>query len=210
MRTLSPRRRPRTRALTRSQALLIALTMASAGSAAAWTLSGAEAAAVERGDVVVVATRDNSGGSPSSTSARAAIRIAATPDRVFGVMTDCALAPAWVPRLVSCQVLESDPSGATEVIEHQVDYGWFAPRIQYSFRARYENRRRIRFAHVGGDLLENEGAWELAPASDGVSTIVTYRVRTRPRFAVPQWLYQRGVSHEIPGLLRALRARAER
>jgi uncharacterized membrane protein len=188
----------------------VGLPLASAGSAAAWTLSGAEAAAVERGDVVVVAARDTTGGSQSATSARAAIRISATPDRVFGVMTDCALAPAWVPRLVSCQVLASDPAAATEVIAHQVDYGWFAPRIQYSFRAHYEDRRRIRFKHVGGDLLENEGAWELAPAADGVSTIVTYQVRTRPRFAVPQWLYQRGVSREIPGLLRALKARAER
>jgi uncharacterized membrane protein len=210
MRTRRQRRTYWVRALALCLSLPMGLSMAGAGRPAALVLSSADVAAVERGDVVVVAARDTTGADTPATSAHAAIRISASPERVFAVMTDCALAPAWVPRLVSCQVLESDPARATEVIAHQVDYGWFAPRIQYSFRTHYENRRRIRFEHVGGDLLENEGAWELALAADGVATIVTYRVRTRPRFAVPQRLYQLGVSREIPALLRALRARAER
>ncbi len=197
------------RGLVLAAGLVLGLTLAPENCAAAWALSTPQRAAVERGDVIVVASREGGATGPKATSAQAAIRIAAPPDTVFGIMTDCAAAATWVPRLVSCRVVESDPGQSTEVIAHRVDYGWFAPRIDYVFRAHYADRRAIRFEHVSGDLDENEGAWALELAADGVSTLVTYRARTRPRFPVPQWLYQRGVSTEVPGLLRALRARAE-
>ncbi len=205
---------PRRLRFAPSRALTVAVAMAMATpsecAAAAWTLSPTQQVAVERGEIVVVASRETGAGERSATSARAAIRIAAPLEVVFGIMTDCSLAATWVPHLVSCRSLQLGPGRTMEVIAHQIDYGWYTPRIDYVFRAHYVGGRQIRFEHVSGDLDENEGAWELEPAADGIATIVTYRVRTRPRFAVPQWLYQRGVTREVPGLLRALRARAER
>jgi Polyketide cyclase / dehydrase and lipid transport len=102
-----------------------------------------------------------------------------------------------------------DAARATELIAHRVHYGWFAPRIDYVFRVQLRDRRSISFANVSGDLAQNDGAWELETAADGVSTIVTYAVRTRPKFYVPQWLYRRAVRAELPAMLRALRERAE-
>lgn len=190
--------------------LLTTILFAPPSGAAAWPLDATQRAAVERGEIVVIAARDDAPGGRGAATARAALRIAAVPDTVFGVMTDCDNAARWVPRMVSCQVLAVDAARSVERIAHRFDYGWYAPQIDYVFRARYEGRRRIVFENVSGDLDENDGAWELEHAADGVSTIVTYTVRTKPKFYVPQWLCLRGVRTEIPAMLQALRARAER
>lgn len=176
---------------------------------AAWTLAPAQREAAERGEIVIADSRDPAADGRDAAIARAAVRIAASPDRVFDVMTDCAAAASWVPFMVHCRVLETQAGGAEQLIAHRVDYGWYAPQVDYVFRAHYEDRRQIRFANVSGDLLENDGLWSLELAADGTSTLVTYRVRVRPKFYLPQWLYLRGLRSEIPALLAALRARAE-
>ena len=178
--------------------------------APAWEMSATQRGMMAAGQIVVVGARDSEGAADRAAVIRAAVQIQAPRDTVFQIMTDCAAAASWVPHLVSCQVLERDPAGSWEVIAHRVDYGWFAPRVDYVFRARYENRSRIIFEHVSGDFDQNEGMWALETVSDGTATVLTYRVRSQPKMYVPSWLYQRSVESELPALLRALRARAQR
>jgi ribosome-associated toxin RatA of RatAB toxin-antitoxin module len=189
--------------------LLLALAASTAATSAAWAMTPAQRAAVERGDIVVVADRRAAQGNQPVSATLAALKVAATPDAVFAVLTDCAAAPAWMPHLVECRVLETDAANTSELIAHRVHYGWFAPRIDYVFRVHLRDRRSIAFENVSGDLAQNDGIWALESAADGGSTIVTYSVRTRPKFYVPQWLYRRAVRAELPGMLRALRQQAE-
>jgi ribosome-associated toxin RatA of RatAB toxin-antitoxin module len=188
---------------------LVALASSVAAPAAAWPLTPARRAAVERGEIVVVAERRAARSDQPVAATLAALKVAATPDTVFAVLTDCAAAPAWMPHLVECRILEADATGTSELIAHRVHYGWFAPRIDYVFRVQLRDRRRIAFENVSGDLAQNDGVWALEAAADGTSTIVTYTVSTRPKFYVPQWLYRRAVRAELPDMLRALRQRAE-
>jgi uncharacterized membrane protein len=188
---------------------LLALGAAIAVPAVAWPMTAAERAAVERGDIVVVAQRRAAPAGKPAEATLAAVKVAATPEAVFAVLTDCAAAPRWMPHLVECRVLETDAARSTELIAHRVHYGWFAPRIDYVFRVHLRDPRRIAFENVSGDLAQNDGVWALDTAVDGHSTIVTYSVRTRPRFYVPQWLYRRAVRAELPDMLRALRRQAE-
>jgi ribosome-associated toxin RatA of RatAB toxin-antitoxin module len=196
-------------ALGSAVAASAAAAPAVAASTAAWPLTPAQRAAVERGDIVVVAERRAARSDQPVAATLAALKVAATPDAVFDVLTDCAAAPAWMPHLVECRILEADAAGTSELIAHRVHYGWFAPRIDYVFRVQLRDRRRITFENVSGDLAQNDGVWALEAAADGTSTIVTYTVSTRPKFYVPQWLYRRAVRAELPGMLRALRQRAE-
>jgi ribosome-associated toxin RatA of RatAB toxin-antitoxin module len=189
--------------------VLVALGASVAAPAAAWPMTPAQRAAVERGEIVVVAERRAARSDQPVAATLAALKVAATPDAVFAVLTDCAAAPAWMPHLVECRILETDATGTSELIAHRVHYGWFAPRIDYVFRVLLRDRRSITFENVSGDLAQNDGIWALETAADGTSTIVTYTVRTRPKFYVPQWLYRRAVRAELPGMLRALRQRAE-
>jgi uncharacterized protein YndB with AHSA1/START domain len=171
-----------------------------------WRLSDANQAGLGRGEVVVEAevTRDKPGG-----EVRAAVEIAATPEEVFRTLTDCSKALKFVPHLEHCEVLETAPDGSWQIVEHQVDHGWFAPKARYVFRAEYEDFRRIRFTHVSGDLRENQGTWEFTPSKDGESTVVTYKARVVPRSYVPRWLMRSALRSDLPAMLKGLRSACE-
>lgn len=186
---------------------VLAATPSAASASDAWQLSEAQNVAVRAGDIVVVAVREVGAAGHRTAMINAAVVVQAPVEVVFEVMTDCPAAPSWVPHLVSCAVMESDAQGGWDVIAHEVDYGWFAPRVRYAFRATYTDARTIRFEHVSGDFETNEGMWSLTPADAGAATLITYRVRSRPRMYVPNWLYERSIRAEIPGLLKALRER---
>jgi|HigsolmetaAR206D_1030411.scaffolds.fasta_scaffold00246_8 uncharacterized membrane protein len=189
-------------------ALLSGAALAAAGYASAqeWSPDARELARLERGEILVQALESERG----STEFRAAVRIDAPAGRVFGVMTDCAAALEYVPHLDRCQVLETAVDGSWQLIEHEVDYGWYAPRMRYVFRARYDPNERIRIEGVRGDLRTNEGLWELRPAGDAATaTIVVYRAHAAPRLPVPGRLMRVTLQRDLPEMLRRLRTLCE-
>lgn len=171
-----------------------------------WPLTPEQKARLERGEVLVQADLARSG---TAGDARAAVLVRAPRAIIYRNMTNCERALGFVPHLVHCQVLETSPDGRSELVEHEVDYGWYLPRASYVFRARYDPGQRVRFEAVSGDFRVNEGLWELVPRADG-AVVVTYRVRLRPRFYVPRWLVRRSLRRELPALMRALRDASER
>ncbi len=169
--------------------------------ATSWTLTPAQQAQLARGEIIV---QSLPGTDPEgATTIRAAAQIAASPAQVYAAMTDCAKALHYVPHLVLCRVSERTADGSQEVIEHRVD-AWFLPQMNYRFRARYVRDERIAFTSAGGDLLINDGVWALTPLCDGAATLVRYRVRLKPRIALPGWLVDRSLRRELPALLKAL------
>lgn len=174
-----------------------------------WALDATQRAALQRGEVVVVANESaDSSEARRAAVVRAAVRINAPAARVFSEMTDCKAALQYVPKMKRCVVLETSADGRSQVVEHEVDYGWFMPSVSYVFRADYVPNRSIDFRHLRGDFRENSGRWELT--SDGAeATILTYRVRMVPAFRVPQWLVRASLKRELPELLRVLRSRCE-
>jgi uncharacterized membrane protein len=171
-----------------------------------WDLTDGQRAELARGEILVLADV-----SASQGDVLAAVQIAAPAERIFRTMTDCGEALQFVPHLERCRVLESADDDSWQLVEHAVDLSWYLPRIDYVFRAQYEPFRRIRFTHVRGDLLENEGMWELQTLgeSDRRATILTYRVRIVPRQYVPRWVVRSSLRRDLPLMLRALRDRCE-
>lgn len=140
---------------------------------------------------------------------RAAVRIPATPEVVWSVMTDCAQAPHYVPGLKLCRRLGAAPDGSWEDIEHEVRYSWLLPAIRYVFRAQYDRPRRVDFYRISGDLKEEEGSWLLIRTADGAATVVEYEVYVDPGFWVPQSLVVRTLRKDVPAVLNGLRKRVE-
>lgn len=169
-------------------------------------LTDAERARVLGGEVLVATDAAGSGGG-GPQGARAAIRIAAPPGRVFAVMTSCEEALRFVPRLESCRVLETAADGSYELVEQVVNLRWYLPRIRFVFRADYSPPREVRISNVSGGLREHEGRWTLDPLEGGAATLVEYRVRVVPRYPVPQWLILATLKRDLPETLRALAAR---
>jgi hypothetical protein len=160
--------------------------------------------AEQRGDIQVGVVLDTAA---QSGRASATVRIHARREVVWTLIKSCAEALKMVPGLVACDVLETAPDESWQIIRHVLDYSWYVPKLTYEIRATYENPARVSIERISGDLRVMKGSWSLQ--SDGDYTIANYAVDLAPGFWVPQWMVRVALRHDLPKMLRALRARAE-
>jgi len=179
--------------------LLVMALLAAAWPAAAFELPPKAQAQLDRGRPYAEVTPDPDG---SSGRIRAAIDIAAPPEAIWSVMTDCDLAPRMVANLKSCRILERDPQGRWDIRE-QVSKMTFIPSVRSVFREDFEAPRRMTFRRVGGDLKVLEGEWLLTQHGD--ETQVTYEARVAAPFSVPGWIARLALRQNVPMALLALR-----
>lgn len=140
----------------------------------------------------------------------AAIDIKAAPERVWRVMTDCALTARIITGLVACRVIERDGAGLSDVREHIVSWGSLLPNVRSVFRSDYVVNRQIRFRRVAGDLKFLEGEWNLEPLANGGATRVTYQARIAVSSFVPAAMARIAVEQDVPKTLEALRRESVR
>ncbi len=159
------------------------------------------------GEVVVASSIDSS---HSRGRIRAAVRIDATPEAIFGIVTDCHEALSFVPGLRHCRLVDGASDGSWQDVEHDVRYSWLLPSVRYVFRAQYHRPHRIDFHRISGDLKEEEGTWLLTRTADGAATVVEYEVYLDPGFWIPRALVARSLRKDIPAVLTALRECVER
>jgi len=140
---------------------------------------------------------------------RAAVRIKASPEAIWTVMTDCRQTPQFVPGLKGCRRIDGAPDGSWEDIEHEVRYSWLLPTVRYVIHARYDRPHRIDFRRISGDLKEEEGTWLLIASADASATLLEYEVYVDPGFWVPQFLVARSLRRDLPAALTGLKNRVE-
>jgi uncharacterized protein YndB with AHSA1/START domain len=175
---------------------------------AAWTSEPGIQSRLAAGEVVVQTTASIDPSRPRGWI-RAAVRIAAQPEAVWGVLTDGRQAAAFVPGLKGCRRIGGAADGRWEDIEQEVRYSWLLPSVRYVFRAEYDRPRRIDFHRLSGDLKEEEGEWSLTRTADGRCTDVEYELYLDPGFWIPQVLVTRSLRKDLPAALGGLRARVE-
>ena len=158
--------------------------------------------ALARGDAWVEVLPDLKG---AGGRVRAAETLDAPPERVFAVITDCALAPRMVANLKSCRVLERDPAGRWDVREHVSRPMLFLPSVRSVFRSDYDPPRGFSYRRVGGDLKVLEGSWRLIPLDGGVRTRVAYEGRAALPYPVPGALARAVLRQQVSQALAALR-----
>jgi uncharacterized membrane protein len=181
----------------------LGLALAGGGAQAAdFELTPAETKRVEKDEIVIRAALD-----PSARrgTVRAAMLIDAPPAVVFESMVHCADAVRFVPHLRLCRVREHAPDASWALVEQEIDFGWYAPRLRYVFRAEFVTDQSITFRQVSGDFKANEGVWEFEPAADGARTLLRYRVYIDPPGYVPNWLARSTFKRELPQMLTDLR-----
>jgi ribosome-associated toxin RatA of RatAB toxin-antitoxin module len=187
-------------------ALVLGLSCAPAAPAGEFTLTADEARRVAARQVVLRANLD---AKQRRGTVRAAVRIEAPPAVVFQMMIRCADALQYVPHLEKCQVRDQAPDQSWLLVEHEIDFGWYAPQIHWVFRADLATDRSITFRQESGDFKANEGAWELEPTADGATTLLLYHAYVDPPGFVPNWLARSTFRRELPQMLTQLRKRCE-
>jgi ribosome-associated toxin RatA of RatAB toxin-antitoxin module len=184
----------------------LGLAVASGAQAADFELTVAETARVENDEIVIRATLE-----PNARrgTVRAAMLIDAPPAVVFEMMTRCADALKYVPHLKQCRIRERAADQSWELVEHEIDLGWYSPRIRYVLRADIVPDQSITFRQVSGDFKANHGIWELEPVEAGHRTLLRYRVYLDPPGYVPTWLARSTFKRELPQMLTDLRRHCE-
>jgi uncharacterized protein YndB with AHSA1/START domain len=160
------------------------------------------------GEVVVQAATQIDPAAPRG-GVRAAVRVQASAEAVWRVLTDCTQAPLFVPGLQHCRRIDGAPDGRWEDIELQVRYSWLLPELRYVSRAQYERPHRIDFHRISGDLKQEEGTWFLTQTEDGSATVVEYEMYLDLGFWIPQFLVARSLRKDVPAVLSGLRNRVE-
>jgi len=148
---------------------------------------------------------------------RAAVRINASPEAIWHVLTDCDHAASFIPGVKSCHPLEVAPDDSWVIVEQEAKYSWLMPAVKCVIRADYKRPRRIEFKRISGDLKQEEGVWLLEPANTGVSdaatadpvTTVVYDLYVDPGFWIPRVLLRHSLRSELPAAFTALRVRVE-
>jgi hypothetical protein len=142
-----------------------------------------------------------------SGSASATVRIHASRETVWSLITSCPESLRMVPGLEICDVLETAPDQSWQRIRHVMNYSWYVPKLTYLIRATYDRPVKVSIERISGDLRTLRGSWELN--SDGDYTIAHYTVDLAPGFWVPNWIVRTALRKDLPRMLRALRSRAE-
>lgn len=160
--------------------------------------------AEQHGDIEVIVSLDPAA---QSGHASATVRIRAQPGVVARMVRSCSEALRIVPGLVACDVLETAPDGSWQIIRQVENYSWLLPRLTYEFRATFSGTDRVSIERIGGDLRVLKGSWRLE--QEGDDTIAHYDLDLAPGFWIPRWMVKLALRHDLPKMLRALRARAE-
>jgi uncharacterized membrane protein len=187
-------------------ALVLALACGPAVRAADFELTPAETQKVGARGIVIRANLDQ--GQRRGT-VRAAVKIEAPPAVVFQIMESCLDAVQYVPHLRLCRVHDRARDGSSQIVEQEIDFGWYAPRLKWVFRADFVKDQSITFRQVSGDFKANHGLWEFEGVDGGTRTLLRYRATIDPPGYVPNWLARSTFKRELPQMLTDLRKRCE-
>lgn len=136
-------------------------------------------------------------------SVNASIDIEAPPSAVWSALTDCAGAPRFMPKLISCRILNKGPGW--EEREHRIKGPFFKPVMTSQFRADMQTERSIAFHRTGGDWKRSQGEWRLTPLAGGKGTHVTYQISAAINGPAPSGMVRSSIASGVREALLALR-----
>ena len=146
-------------------------------------------------------------GTGSSISAEATIRIHATREVIWAIVSSCPEALKIVPSLKACEVLERGEDGSWVRIRQVMEYFRLLPDVKFEVKVTYLPPDSVTFERVSGDLTSLRGKWILQ--SDGDYTNAHYDVAIESGRWVPNWVVRAALKHDLPKMLQALRSNAE-
>lgn len=176
------------------------------GPAQAFELSAKAQAALAKGEAYAEVTPDPDG---ISGRVRAVVDIAAPPEKVWAIMTDCATAGRMITNLASCRIVSGDQRKGWDIREHVTRRTLVFPGMRIVFRSDYEPVSRIRFHLVEGDLKVEQGEWRLQSLDGGRGTRVFYDNRLAVDWPVPKAMMREALRKDTPKVLMNLRRACE-
>ena len=79
-----------------------------------------------------VAVRMLFDGNQSRMQVLAAVKVNATPETIWRVLTDCEHAANFIPGVKRCRRVQSAPDDSWEIVEQEAKYSWFMPAPRWA------------------------------------------------------------------------------
>ncbi len=172
-------------------------------------LTAERLAEVETGKVVVVKAKEREGEKKSAAASAAALALINKPaSEVFDVLLAFEQQPDYMPRLVEVNRYEID--AATVGLHHKLKVVW--KTVEYFLRMSVD-KDKLHMAWTLDPTKENgiettDGAWTILPWSEE-RCIAVYELDVDTGMAVPKFVAQMLLNSDLPGVLDALKQRAE-
>ena len=137
-----------------------------------------------------------------------AISVRASQEVIWGILTNCEVAPEYVPNVVSCERIDTINEGRSELFNQTVKPIFLVPRFEHVFRLDYFPPDRIDVRRVSGPLTTLDGTWRLPQQEDG-TVLLTHSLRLRAGIPLPPFLVRATLKRDLPVVLTEIRNRAE-
>jgi len=137
--------------------------------------------------------------------------IAAPPDQVWRVMSDCDAQDEFLPRILHAEVRDRD--GDDHTCDLVVDVPF--PLEDLRTATRHHVRRlpdggyQRYWALLPGDWSyhRNMGSWTVNPFADGRRSLLVNRLDLLPKSSIPEWILRAAHTQQAPETFDAIRAR---
>jgi len=143
--------------------------------------------------------------SDAAASVESQMDVAAPPKVVWATLVDCANATRFMPKLISCKILQKGPGDRWEVREHVLKGNMLKPKMRNVFRADFSPPHRLAFRRVAGDWKRSEGVWTITPIDGGRGSHVAYHTDVALNGPVPVSMVRAAVLKGMPEAMLALR-----
>lgn len=170
------------------------------------SLSDAESAKLSLGETIVKVWRDETR-DDKAVDVFGVIDIPAPKHIVWDVMTDCARTEVIVPRMKSCEVIETGADKSWDIREQKSRVNFMITHTS-RFRSDYVEDMKIRIQNAGGDMDVQQGVWELVSLSPDLTRLY-YRAASAPSFPVATSRLIKGSKKSLPIILENLRLAAK-
>ena len=166
-------------------------------------MSWIDRAKLEQGEIEVRTDRDG-----RHVIVDTAALMAAPATTIWSVITECEVAPEYVPNVETCEQIEVLDDGRAAVFVQQIKPIFFLPRFEHVFRLDYTPHERIDMRRIDGPIEEMSGRWWLMPQQDG-RVLVMHSLTVNPGFPVPRFLLRATMKNDLSKILEAIRDRSE-
>ncbi|MEI6846788.1 MAG: SRPBCC family protein [Chlorobiaceae bacterium] len=169
------------------------------------SLSSEEQMKLLKGEVLVSLSSLQDG----VTGVNGAIYIAASPQRVWEVITDYDHHKNFVPNVLDSGTISDN--GVEKVMFEKGRSGifFFQKTVNIKMKVWGELFKRLNFEQITGDFKVYRGEWLLADYPKGLGTFLTYKAQVKPDFFAPQAAVKSVQRRDCPQMLVAMKNRAE-
>ena len=139
-----------------------------------------------------------------------AVLVDAERSSVWQVLTECELAPQYVPDVLDCRLLEEVDDGRASIFVQTVKPVFFLPKFEHVFRLSYFPPERVTISGVaGGGFIEAmDGEWLIVPRPEGKIAVVQSMV-VKPAVPIPKVMVRAALKRNLTKVLEAVKERAE-